>query len=848
MTLHFLFFLSGAAALGYQLLWTKLFATGLGHEYPAVLAIVCAFMAGMALGAVTLDRFIPRSARAGRWLAGLEMIVGIWAIVATLGTAHANELALQWIGLAPSAWRHWFVAFAVPAAVLLPATMAMGATFPAMEKFLSAVTPHQGSVGSVYAANTFGAVAGTLLTPYLLMPALGLTHSCWLLAALNVVVGIGILAVSRSSRRDESKAGNRAETNALKFTSLSHRRVSATLFFTGLFGIGYEMVGVRVLAQVLEGTVYTYAAVLAVFLGSTATGAAAYHRWGRFWDPRHTLSRLTQCTAIACGLGIAALGQASPLYRFARGFGDSPVELMLAELITAAAVFAPPAFFMGALFSHLLQMTRSAGEQIGPVVALNTLGAALAPILSVLLLPHFGTNRTLVSIGAAYATLALDLSRAWLPLASVAALVLALTTNLRLVDVPPGGRVLDYHEGVMASVAVVEQADRHRILRVDNRYQMGGTASADAEYRQAHIPLLLHPQPASALFLGLGTGISFGAATLHPKLRADGVELVPEVVDVMSRFFPANFSPAQQPQLSVHVADARRFARTSRTHYDVIVADLFHPYRDGAGALYTREHFSVIRERLNTNGLFCQWLPLHQLDEPTLRVIVHTFLEIFPEGEAWLLRLNVDVPVVGLIGRNSAQMYAAAWIESRVAETPLSDVLKRLSLGDSVRFFGNLVADARDLRGFSHMAPVNTDENQRVTFMAPKLSYRQNAKAHASLFALLRASTPDVKQVLHLPDAEISFASRISAYMAARDVYLRGLVLYSEDHEDAINAYLESARLSKDFTAGYAHCLSIASVLANSEPARAKEILEKLIEAQPERPVAREMLQRLTTP
>src|SRR6185437_4205360 len=223
-------------------------------------------------------------------------------------------------------------------------------------------------------------------------------------------------------------------------------------------------------------------------------------------------------------------------------------------------------------------------------------------------------------------------------------LVFALPANLQITQVPPGGRLIEYREGVMASVAVVEDANRQRVLRVDNRFQMGGTAASAVEYRQAHIPMLLHPAPKRALFLGVGTGISFGAASLYPGLQSDGVELVPEVLEVMPRFEPYNFAPGRRPQLKVFTADARRFVRAADATYDVIVADLFHPARDGAGSLYTVEHFRAVRERLAPGGLFCQWLPLHQLDNDMLRVIVRTFLEVFPGAQAWLLHFNVDIP------------------------------------------------------------------------------------------------------------------------------------------------------------------------------------------------------------
>jgi spermidine synthase len=841
LALHTLFFLSGAAALGYQLVWAKLLSTGLGHEMPAVLAIICAFMAGMALGAAFIDRLIPRSARSGLWLCGLELTIGAWAVLVSFLISHTNDLALRLIGLTPNAVKHWLIAFSIPAIVLLPATAAMGATFPAMEKFLSALAPKNSSIGSVYGANTFGAVAGTLLAPYALMPALGFAKSCWVFAAFNMVVSLGCLALARVPR----SATERPREPEQQSGRISRRNIAVTLFLTGLLGIGYETAGVRVLSQVLENTVYTYAAVLAVFLAGNAAGAASYHRWWRHFEPTRLLSHLLNALAIAALLGVFIMAQTQEIHERARRLGDSMPAVLMAELITASAVFALPTFFMGAVFSHLVQLARAMRGRIGDVVALNTLGAAVAPALCLMLLPALRCKWTLITIGVGYACVPITfkLPRSWLPLVIVVALWLACISPLRMVEAPPGGRVADYREGIMASVAVLADADGHRTLRVDNRFQMGGTAAADAEYRQAHLPLLLHPAPKRALFLGLGTGISFGAASLYPGLKADGVELVPEVVEVMPAFQPQNFSPAEQPNLKLHVADARRFVRTTGAHYDVIIGDLFHPYRDGAGALYTREHFVAIRQRLATNGLFCQWLPLHQLDEPTLRVITRTFLDVFPNAEAWLLRFNVDVPVMALVARHGQPGYSANWIESRLNDGALANELKRLALGDSVRIFGHLLAGPAELRAFANDAPLNTDQDQRVTFMAPRLSYQKNVKPYATLLTLLAVAKPDASVVL--PN-DTAFAQRVSRYIAARNVYLHGLIHDAEKRSDAaVDAYIESARLSPDFTSGYAQCLSLATVISKSDPAHAKRILERLIEAQPARPVAREMLEKL---
>src|ERR1051325_2646006 len=135
--LYLLFFFSGSAGLGYQMVWSKMFATGLGHELPAVLAVLGAFMGGMALGAWRLDRLLARSRSPGGWYGCLEILIGIWGLLTTLLIPLANQVALPLIGLEPSPLRHWLIAFLLPALVLLPATAAMGATLPAMERFVS---------------------------------------------------------------------------------------------------------------------------------------------------------------------------------------------------------------------------------------------------------------------------------------------------------------------------------------------------------------------------------------------------------------------------------------------------------------------------------------------------------------------------------------------------------------------------------------------------------------------------------------------------------------------------------------------------------------------------------------
>src|SRR5262249_46376074 len=146
-----------------------------------------------------------------------------------------------------------------------------------------------------------------------------------------------------------------------------------------------------------------------------------------------------------------------------------------------------------------------------------------------------------------------------------------------------------------------------RYLEVNGHFRMGGTSSQRSDYRQAMVPLLLHPAPHRAIFLGVGTGATLIGGSKLPGMTVRGVELSPEVAALLPWFAD---KPEENAAPLVTVADARRYIAADRSQYDVIIADLFHPALDGSGALYTAEHFAAVRERLAPGGIFCQWLPL----------------------------------------------------------------------------------------------------------------------------------------------------------------------------------------------------------------------------------------------
>jgi len=847
---------SGFAGLGYQIVWTRQLSLGLGHEAAAVLATVTAFFGGLALGAFALGRRIERSGHPLRWYAVCEAVVGVWGLVLAVLMAPACGWLLERIGERPAPLWQWSLSFLGSFLVLLPSTAAMGATLPAMERATAALSRRGASIAALYAANTAGAVLGVLATAFWAVPALGLARTAVACAMLNLLCTAAAAWLSSGHRRAPAEPARDAPQRS---------RLPLLLAATGLLGVGYEVLAVRVLSQVAEDTVFTFATLLAVYLVGTALGAAAWRRgargagaaaFGATGDAAHRGGRLLLGLAAACLAGALGLWNAEALLAAAtRLFGAGQPAALAAEAAVAVAAFLPPTLAMGAVFSALASEARDEGFGFSRCLAANTVGAALAPLLvGVVLLPLLGAKSVMVLIVLGYVALAAASAGVGAASGSLAAAALAvavLAPPLAFVDLPPGGRLLRYREGAMAAVSVVEDAAGVRRLRIDNRAQEGSSATVLADARQALLPVLLHDAPRRALFLGLGTGITATAASWDRSLQVDAVELLPEVIDASPLFL--RDPDGEATRLRVVAADARRFVRAATQRYDVIVADNVHPARSGSASLYTAEHFGAVRSRLAPGGLFCQWLPLHQLDLDTLRTIVASFRSAFPEGWALLATHSLETPVLGLMAHADGARFDARRIEERLRHAQLSHPPEAFGLQDPFALLGGFVAGPRSLARFSAGAPLNTDDRPVVAYLAPRITYAPDGTPGDRLLALLRSLEIHASELVG--DAEDPDQSRrLEAYWRARDVFLAaGLgVQPTADVRSMLSRVREpllaALRASPDFRPAYDPLLRMAGALAAVDAEAGRALLQELAVLQPQRPEAGQGLQRLASP
>ena len=839
---------SGFAGLGYQIVWTQQSTLWLGHEAAAVLAVITAFFGGLAIGALLLGSRIERSARPGLWYAACEALIAVWGVALLLWLAPFSENLHGLTGARPAPVWHWTVAFVGTLLVLLPATAAMGATLPAMARVVERLGRERGAIGALYACNTLGAVGGVLGAAFWLVPNFGLARTAIACVVLNLLCAVAALVLFPAS-----------STSSRPVSSRGSRRVLLPLAATGFLGIGYEVLVVRVLSQVSENTVYTFAILLAVYLVGTALGAAAYQRWlASAANPDTVQDRLLFALTAACLFGTCSLWAAETLRDTTqRELGPGMANALGAEAVLALAAFGLPTLLMGALFSHLAMQARASCIGFGRALGINTLGAAAAPLIfGVLIAPALGAKFALLMIAAGYLVLVSPRGRS-MPAALTTALagiaLAALAPPLVFIQIPEGGKLISYREGAMAAVSVVEDAAGVSRLRIDNRQQEGSSATQFADARQALLPLLLHPAPRRALFLGLGTGVTARAAAQDPNLQVDAVELLPEVIEASSHFTQGSGAGSPNPRLRLISADARRFVRSAVEPYDLVVSDNFHPARSGSGSLYTVEHFQAVKQRLTPDGLFCQWLPLHQLDLDTLRSIVRSFIEVYPEATAMLATNSLETPVIGLIARVGKNRVDLPRLRQRLVDAGRHQRLGDFGIADEFALLGSFVAGPGSLARFAGGAPLNTDDRPNVAYTAPRITYAPDTLPRDRLSSLLTLLAVDPNDVVDA-GSDLAWPPRLAAYWQARNRFIEAgrSVQASADLRKMLaqvrEPLLAALRISPEFRPAYDPLLRMAMALADVDPPEASVLLNELVKRQPERLEAASALRRLSLP
>lgn len=688
-------FCSGAAALVYQVLWMRELETILGTTLEAVATVLAVFMAGLGLGGMLAARFVDR--RSTRSLpqtyASLETGIAACGILfpLALGALTPVYRAVLHAGLAGASSTMERAALA--GALLLVPTTLMGATLPTLTTLRDRALRHARhadgvgrSAGILYASNTAGAVFGSLVTALVLLPGVGIRVSTFGAAALNVLAAAIVLRARRGIRdeggdpipEERSPVPSRTATAALVVAALS-----------GLAALASEVAWTRSLVLLIGPTTYGFAFVVSAVIFGLAAGSAFGARWS---ERRGALSATSYLgwaqlgAAIGSLAVIAVLGRAVlPAGRLVHAYADAPMALLALELLGVALLLFPSSFFFGATFplavSVVSRAGRAPGAATGSVFAWNTAGALAGSLLAGFLwIPMLGSESTLklaalVHVGAAALLLVAasaaeaGLGARRLALAPATGVALALGASFLLprwdrellsgglykyapymepgefLDFLRQGELVYFREDRVATVSVKKVGSRLS-LSVDGKVDATNSADMLTQRMLGHLPLLLHPAPRDVLVIGLGSGVTAGAALAHPIEHLEAVEISEGVAEAARLFDRVSHTPTADPRFRLVVGDGRNHLLVSESTWDVIVSEPSNPWMAGVSSLFTREFFELARSRLRPSGIFCQWAHIYNLSGEDLRTIVASFTDAYDQAALFLLSES-DLLLVG---------------------------------------------------------------------------------------------------------------------------------------------------------------------------------------------------------
>ena len=653
--LLFLFVLSGAAGLIYEVVWARQLVLVFGNTSQAISAILTGYFGGLAIGGVVGGRLADRVARPLRLYAAMELLVVVVVLVTPVTFRLIGELYRGvYPALSQSPVGLALVRFVLSVLALAPATLLMGATLPTLTRFLT--QGGRGLAGAfqrLYAANTVGAIIGTMLAGLVLIEVLGLTGALLVGVTCSATAGLTALLLDRRATGDPTLAWTPAPVAAPNLKPSAElipdrRRLALSLaFVSGLTSLGYQVVWNRMLASGTGNSTYVFTVILALFLVGIATGAVLLGALRRRVRSMTALIGVAQLlTAVFVIIGAATL--AAPASPFNGASFDFAIALRTFVINTAIVVL-PPTVAMGLIFpATAALLTERAGEEgsaTGSLLAVNTVGSIVATfVLPFVLIPLVGSPAVLAGLAITNVVVGGWLllgDRSLVPSRRVvggvsSALIAVVVVSTLLTGsafrnptirrvIGGGGEVFAATEDEIASVEA-------GTLGGWSQLWVAGTSmtvlTVDTKLMPV-LPLMLRPGAGRGLVIAFGMGTAF-RTSLIAGVRTDAVELVPSVPEMFHWFYPDAAQVLADPRGRVIIADGRNHVELTSETYDFVVVDPPPPIESsGVSVISTLEFYRAAKARLTQDGVMMQWVPYGQTLDDFL-AHVRTFLAVFP--------------------------------------------------------------------------------------------------------------------------------------------------------------------------------------------------------------------------
>ena len=759
--LFLLFIGSGCAALIYEIVWFQLLQLIIGSSSISLGILLGTFMGGMCLGSLLLSRMISARQHPLRVYAALELGIGVLGLLILVAMPLVGGIYTAWAGEGIVG----IIFRAVIAGIcLLPPTVLMGATLPAISRWVKATPDGVSWLGFFYGGNIAGGVIGCVLAGFYLLRVFDVATATAVAVAFNLMVAlIAYVLAGQASYEADVVTPSRAGAAPARGTA-----VYVTIALSGLTALSAEVIWTRLLSLHFGATVYTFALILAVFLVGLGIGSTTGATLARdIASPKRALGwcQLLLCAAIAWAA--YELTESLPYWPINPYIATTPWFTLQLDLVRCFWVVLPGAMLWGASFPLALAAVatkeQDAARLAGGVYAANTVGAIVGSLAtSFILIPWIGTShaeQVIIIVSALSALIMLEPSfagatarsagfypsesgkRGWNAMGTIVLAVAMVAAGLlaRSVHPLPGllvayGRyaatrigqanIIYVGEGLNASVAVSELSNGVR------NYHNAGKVQASSEPQDmrlqrmlGHLTTLIPPQAKKVLVIGCGAGVTAGAVSVDPVVEHETIaEIEPLVPRVVSTYFAEyNFDVVRNPKVHVRIDDARHFVETTHETFDAITSDPLDPWVKGAAMLYTVEFFEMAKQHLNPGGVVTLFVQLYESNTEAVKSEIGTFLEVFPNGVVWGNTNEGKGYDLVLLGQDQPTKIDVDAIQARLQRpeyAPMAKSLREIGMNSAVDLFSTYAGRKPDLEPWLRDATLNRDRNLRLQYLA----------------------------------------------------------------------------------------------------------------------------------
>ena len=736
-----IFFVSGAAGLVYEVLWSRQLGLIFGISTYAVATVLATYMGGLAIGSYFVGTWVDRWKNPLAVYAILEVAIGAYALLVPTLFEGLREPYIVLHHIADS--RALLIAgrTLLAVSILLIPTVLMGGTFPVLTRFWVRLPENVGlGTGLLYFTNTAGAIVGCLAAGFFLIENFGLRGTTWIAAAINFAIAGIAFVLSRNTEQDGSESTQVADDSS--GPTISAPVVKLVLICIGISGftsLGYEVLWSRALVRYLYNSTYAFTTMLSTFLAGIAIGSALYTIFLR--KNRHPV-RLFGILQVLTAIGFYGASLLfSDVMEMSAAIVGSEIIRSFSEAVTvmfvrAALILLVPAIFLGATLplatSICARGLATLGNTVGRVYAVNTFGAIVgslgAGFVLIPMLGMHGTLRLLIATNLVAAVVLVAATTSSSRTRTLAAAVGAAAMLAMVTGVPsdlfsrtlayPGETFAYYDEGATDTVAVVETTLAQRYIMYDDRRGTAGTNSYAVNFFLGHLPMLLHPgSPREVLHVCFGVGNSLSAVASYDDLeRVDNVELSPHIVDA-APYFWTNNDVINHPKVNTIIDDGRNFLMATDNMYDVIMLEPPETFTAGVINLYTREFYEDALAHLAPDGVMMQWVPAGEAPLDEERLLFRAFSDVFPHVSSWQ---QLGSGSVLLIGTRETLKIDYQRLQARFAEKSVLRDMTLSGVRNVDHLLSYLIFDDKTFRAFGATVEPVTDDQTVLDFTMPR--------------------------------------------------------------------------------------------------------------------------------